>query len=405
MKRICVISKSDTRGGGASAFAEQLANEYGAMGLEVAHYHLDSENLHPYGSRRGVVHYSKNLAGRLGYRDHFPLELLSSRIRGLPRKFDYLHLHDMSTVLSAATIKWLARRMPTVWTLHDLSAFTAGCIYPSGCEAYKTTCHNCPALGSWPLSTRFDRTPMLHKARKSLRQEPVFFSAPSRWMLGKFTEAGGPAKQVRFISNCVKTDVFQPTDQSTLRERYGLGDVKGPVIAFSAGWLADTRKGPFEVAQTLCRLKHLDPKLVLMGRWSDDAAHLFNGLDVTHLGFIKGEAERAEFFAMADATLLYSKEENAPLTAIESLSVGTPVFGFAAGGIPEIVINGQTGYVSERFSVTEVADQIEAMRPWNNPIVRAQCRQRAELIYQYRGVAQQFIKYFENIAASKLEEK
>lgn len=398
MKRICVLSKSDAEGGGASAFAEQLADDYRAKGHDVIHLHLDSKDLHPYGRQRTLIRYLKGAAGRLGYRDHYPFELLSSRLRNLPRKFDFLHLHDMSTVLSAASIKWLARRMPTIWTLHDYSAFTAGCIYPSGCEGFLNTCHQCPALRTWPLHTRFDRTPTLHTGRKALRNEPVYFSAPSQWMVGEYLRAGGVKDKIRFVSNCVDTDVFQPMDRVALRKKHGLGNARGPVIAFSAGWLADQRKGPQDVAKIMWLLEHLNGTLLLMGRWSDEAAQIFQGLDVVHLGFVKSAAERAEFFAMADATLMFSKEENAPLTAIESLATGTPVFGFATGGIPEIVTSGETGFVSQTLNVGEVAEELENMKVWDNPDLRAQCRHRAETFYRFRNVSQGYVDYFQEIA-------
>ncbi|MFQ7268050.1 MAG: glycosyltransferase family 4 protein [Paraprevotella clara] len=46
--------------------------------------------------------------------------------------------------------------------------------------------------------------------------------------------------------------------------------------------------------------------------------------------------------------------ENNPMTVIEAYSVGTPVIGARIGGIPEIVVNGQTGFLFESGNVEDL---------------------------------------------------
>lgn len=50
--------------------------------------------------------------------------------------------------------------------------------------------------------------------------------------------------------------------------------------------------------------------------------------------------------------------ENNPMTVIEAYSVGTPVIGARIGGIPEIVVNGQSGYQFESGNTTDLIDVI-----------------------------------------------
>jgi glycosyltransferase involved in cell wall biosynthesis len=50
-----------------------------------------------------------------------------------------------------------------------------------------------------------------------------------------------------------------------------------------------------------------------------------------------------ELFAAADAAILSSSWENFPHTVVESLSVGTPVLAMEAGGVAEVVRDGENG--------------------------------------------------------------
>jgi glycosyltransferase involved in cell wall biosynthesis len=50
-----------------------------------------------------------------------------------------------------------------------------------------------------------------------------------------------------------------------------------------------------------------------------------------------------ELFRAADATILSSSWENFPHTVVEALAVGTPVLAMEAGGVAEVVRNGENG--------------------------------------------------------------
>src|SRR5262249_62187812 len=61
-------------------------------------------------------------------------------------------------------------------------------------------------------------------------------------------------------------------------------------------------------------------------------------------GWMRGEA-LARHVAGCDICVSASLTENQPLALLESLAVGVPVVALAAGGVPEIIDNGRTGYL------------------------------------------------------------
>ena len=87
---------------------------------------------------------------------------------------------------------------------------------------------------------------------------------------------------------------------------------------------------------------------------------------VEFLGYKRGK-ELSDLVSNAYFVIVPSEwYENNPMTIIESYSVGTPVIGARIGGIPEIVVNGKTGFQFESGNVEDLkakincADQLTA---------------------------------------------
>ena len=69
--------------------------------------------------------------------------------------------------------------------------------------------------------------------------------------------------------------------------------------------------------------------------------------DIEFLGYRSGAALHA-LIREARAVVLPSEwYENAPMSVLESFALGTPVIGARIGGIPEMVMDGETGWTFE----------------------------------------------------------
>ena len=186
VERIAFLSKSDETGGGASRVACQLRE---LMTRHVGRFEID----HWVGLRnprppllglhgKGLSWIAYRIARKLSHWVGLPDFLTLERWRfSLARRHAYrlFHVHDISDAISPYTLKALAKQAPVVWTFHDCSPFTGGCIQPMDCVAYKDTrCGNCPQLGSWPLLTKIDHTPYMqaYKDRKSTRLNSSHYS-------------------------------------------------------------------------------------------------------------------------------------------------------------------------------------------------------------------------------------
>ncbi|MCK0472093.1 N-acetyl-alpha-D-glucosaminyl L-malate synthase BshA [Halalkalibacter sp. APA_J-10(15)] len=61
--------------------------------------------------------------------------------------------------------------------------------------------------------------------------------------------------------------------------------------------------------------------------------------------FLGNQKHIAELLSMSDLMLLLSEKESFGLVALEAMACGVPVIGSDAGGIPEVIVDGETGYV------------------------------------------------------------
>jgi glycosyltransferase involved in cell wall biosynthesis len=103
-------------------------------------------------------------------------------------------------------------------------------------------------------------------------------------------------------------------------------------------------------------------------------------------------ADMHGLFAAADLTLVPSVwHENAPLVVCESFQAGTPVVGSAFGGIPELIRDGETGYL---FSVGDAEAMVAAVRKhFARPAVeRRRMRLRCAKEVQTRFVLSQHVE-------------
>mgnify|MGYP002704789686 FL=1 len=121
-------------------------------------------------------------------------------------------------------------------------------------------------------------------------------------------------------------------------------------------------KGVMTLLKTFKELPQYNLKVVGTGSKEEElkAFTRDNGMkNATFLGYKTGK-ELTDLVSNAYFIIVPSEwYENNPMTIIESYSVGTPVIGARIGGIPEIVVDGQTGFQFESGSVESLRATIE----------------------------------------------
>ena len=114
-----------------------------------------------------------------------------------------------------------------------------------------------------------------------------------------------------------------------------------------------------------------EARFLVAGRATKDYMPVLRPL-VSRLGiqnaltFMGHRFDLIEIMAGADALVLPSRSEGLGITILEAMAVGTPVVATRVGGIPEIVVDGETGYLVPPDDVPALAEaMLRAVQPEN----------------------------------------
>lgn len=425
--KIAVLSKADAYGGGASRIAVELTASLAAAGVDVRHYagwggRQRLRDVYPpevtpvFGASRPVrVAYKVGLAAQwfLGAPEALPLEWPALRHSGL-LEADLIHVHDITELMSARSLLWLSQRKPVVWTLHDFSPFTAGCIYPFdeeplGCSRWRAEGAGCDAgcplqAGrGYPFWGAFNGVPLLWRAKARLASEGrLTLTSPSSWLADEAAQSrlyAGRRPEVVFNGIDV-SGVFVPQDKAGARLRLGLS-AEGPLIVMMAGNLADRNKGfPWGVQalEQLPEALRARSHLLCIGVTPPNAPQRLAGMAVHWTGYVDNGPRMAELLAAADVMLYPSLADNQPLAVIEAMACGTPVLAFDTGGIPEIV--GEGGVTVARKDTAALARALaEAIDHETLPSLGQAARRRAVAVFSRERMASRFLELYRRLLA------
>ena len=237
---------------------------------------------------------------------------------------------------------------PVLWHMHDQWAFTGGCHYSGACTAFEMACGSCPQLRRSGPGDRSRRQFMERQQWAAQAGDRLALVAPSEWLAGlaaKSSIVRGSGAWVRCIPN-----PFDPAvDGQGLQPRLVTSGHSRPRLFFAAVNPSDSRKG-WDLL--MMALEHLGREgmvcdVEVAGKVTEPARSRVQALEagghqVTWLGLL-GPKAMQEAYARADLFVIPSLQENFPNTVLESFAVGTPVVGFAAGGIASMIVEGQNG--------------------------------------------------------------
>jgi glycosyltransferase involved in cell wall biosynthesis len=271
-------------------------------------------------------------------------------------KPDIVHLNNFAHQISPSILDIFKKyKIPCVMTMRDYKLVCPAylmllngrpCEKCKGGRFYNCLFNKCTKSSALKSLVNTVEMYLHHKILHIYNNISIFIS-PSIFLMEKLKEMGFCGKLV-YLPNFVNPEEYEPC--------YDFNDKT--IVYF--GRLSE-EKG---IDTLITAANNLDVEVKIAGRglFEDKLKSIVKSekrIDVSFIGYKKKE-ELKEVIKNSLFTVIPSKcYENNPRAILESFALGKPVVGAAIGGIPELVIDGKTGYT---FKVGDGRDLKEKIK-------------------------------------------
>ncbi len=208
-----------------------------------------------------------------------------------------------------------------------------------------------------------------------------------------------PKEKVKLLYQGTDLERFKPNSgvQQEAKKRYPLPIDASPILGIIGS--IEPRKGHLVLLEALKKLiinSLPDVHLMIVGDGPDESlvkrATKEMGLE-KHVSFFPFTNEPNYIYERIDLTVLPSiRKEGLPNVLLESMAMKVPVVSSKLGGVPELVFDGETGYMVEPGNQNELASTIKKI--WENQDIYRKMKTNARNLVQNNfNKAVQFDKY------------
>ncbi|HTO95265.1 MAG TPA: N-acetyl-alpha-D-glucosaminyl L-malate synthase BshA [Bacteroidota bacterium] len=230
-------------------------------------------------------------------------------------------------------------------------------------------------------------------------------TAVSRFLREKTMTNYNIDKDIRVIPNFVDTRKYRREPEPDVRAKFAPPEER--VIVHVSNFRVVKR------VQDVIRIfgevrKKVPARLLLAGDGPDRSACeiLTRELNLQqHVRFLGKQLELVPILSSADLMLMPSQSESFGLSALEAMACEVPVISSSVGGLPELQVHGETGYIAEIGDIDRMARY--AVELLTNETKRRQFgragRARAEQNFDVRKIVTMYEDYYaECLAAGQL---
>ena len=364
--------------GGSGIVGSELGRELAARGHNV---HFISSMLPTRLTELGErVHFHEVEMMSYPLFEHQPYDLaLATKMATVARaeKLDLLHVHyaiphSISAILARESIKQ-KRYIPVITTLHGTDITLVG------------------ADRSYLPITRYGL------------QQSDGVTAVSKF-LKRATIETFDFDEIEVIPNFICSCHYKRLPESPLRQELAPDGEK--LLVHVSNFRAVKR--PVDCVKIFAKVKKKggNAKLVMVGDGPERSACYYQA---EKLGvkddtiFVGKQANISDYLGVADLFLLPSELESFGLAALEAEACEVPVIATRIGGIPEVVTDGETGFLSDIGDTEKMSD--DAMKFLNDEEMRqtfgVKARESAVARYGSELIIPQYISFYEKVLGAQ----
>jgi glycosyltransferase involved in cell wall biosynthesis len=234
---------------------------------------------------------------------------------------------------------------------------------------------------------------------------PKYFIAVSRHTADSLVRQGYPRERIRVIYNGVSDE--EPFAKSRISKKLP-GD--RPIVG-CVGRLCE-KKGQKDLVLAFCKVLHDYPFADLwligndqqtQGEYEFELRCLVESLGISDRMVFWGHQDGAkELMEQMDILVLPSYDEGFPLVLLEAMSIGLPVIASRVAGIPEMIVDGETGILIPPGNIEIIGDEIK--RLMSNPSLRKSLGEKGRKRVLKEFSKEQMLGQIRELYASTIDE-
>lgn len=218
---------------------------------------------------------------------------------------------------------------------------------------------------------------------------------------------GFPPHRVGVVSNGIDLSAYTDVDadRTSIRRELGLGEDDFVIIQVARVVPIKDHATAIRAFEVVCRSQP-KARLVIVGDGSEteaiEAMVRERGLEA-QVRMLGRRHDVPRLLKGADLGLLTSVSEGIPLSIIESMAAGLPVVATRVGGVSEVVVEGQTGFLAPAGAHEALADHVRRLS--EDPELRQQLgeggRERAWAVFSEDRMVTGYDEIYREVAGRR----
>jgi N-acetyl-alpha-D-glucosaminyl L-malate synthase BshA len=232
-------------------------------------------------------------------------------------------------------------------------------------------------------------------------------TAVSRFLKEKTVTNYSINKEIEVIPNFVDTRKYRRIDSDSVRKQIA---PHGERILIHVSNFRVVKRVPDAIHVFNVVRQRIPSKLILIGDGPDrsNCEKLCRDLEVyDDVKFLGKQAELVPLLSASDLFLMPSQSESFGLSALEAMACGVPVISSSVGGLPELIVHGQTGFIAEIGDIQRMAKYaIDLLTNEQKHRLFAEAsRRRAVENFEMDQIVDQYESYYEKVLGEKLVQR
>lgn len=248
---------------------------------------------------------------------------------------DIIHLHNIHGYY--LNVKMLFDALKNYegkiyWTFHDCWPISGSSAYfdYNGCKKWDEGCVECNSTRDYPEALFIKRQKQNFKWKKQSFSgfTNLTLITPSAWLKDLLAQSFLAGYPCEVIHNGINTQLFKPTEDAKLTEKY---QNKRVILGVASIW--EKRKGLEDFIKLNAMISD-EEKIVLIGLSEEQLQTLPASMD----GVLRTDSaeQLAAYYTLAHLFLNPTYEDNYPTTNVEALCCHTPIIAYDTGGNKEV---------------------------------------------------------------------